>query len=390
MEKKTAYLILMLGMVLALNRPAGAATFVQTNSFRINESEIIAGDLWLSANAIDIRGAAKDDLFLLATAATWKTRAARDGAILLAGQFANDVWALGNKIDLTGQVQDHARLLARIITVSGSVSNSSMLAANSIHLTPAAQLGRDVRLIGENIMVEGSIDGNLNIVGKDVTLAGLISGDVNLTAAEIAVRPPTRINGNLVYRAPQELVLDKNVVVQGRLIREAEEITPATRRPLIAWPSLLLQFWLYISALGVGALALGLLPAFLEDSAHQIRNSAWKSLLIGFIGVGLAPLVCIFLAISIIGLPLAILAAMFFWIMIYLSKFTVALALAALIFRRKVYGIRAFPVMSLGLALLYLAAGTGLLGALIWFLIVCLGLGGMISAYSAKRPGSAR
>lgn len=349
------------------------------------EGDVATEDLWLSANSVIINGRMQNDLFLLATGESWRGQDAQDGAVLLGGQFCNDVWAIGNTITLTGAVQDHARLLGRMIAINGAVSNSAILAGNSVHIGKTAHMGRDVWAFGENVILEGVIAGDLTVMGKSATLAGNFSGNVRVTAADIVILPQTTINGDLVYSSPEELVLDRGVVLRGKLIREAEAVPKVERRPIISWPSLIMQSWLFVGAFCVGALILFLFPAFADETACQIQNSFWKCALVGFVLVCLVPMACFFLAISLIGAPLALLTMMFFMILTYLSKIVVALVIGGLIVRRRQIGMKALPALGLGLVLLYVAAGTGLAGIIAWFLVVCLGLGGMSAAYLARR-----
>jgi len=109
MINKTKHIFLIMGLALTLIRPAVATSFIRTNLFLLGEDSVLADDLWLSANSIEINGQAKNDLFLMATAGSWKTQDEKEGNILLSGQLENDVWALGNAISLTGDIQDHAR-----------------------------------------------------------------------------------------------------------------------------------------------------------------------------------------------------------------------------------------------------------------------------------------
>jgi hypothetical protein len=149
-----------------------------------------------------------------------------------------------------------------------------------------------------------------------------------------------------------------------------------------------MQAWFFLGALGAGALTLFLFPAFTEECAVSIRHSFWKCLAVGFAAVCLAPFACFFLAISLIGLPLAAVAGAAFFILAYLSKIMVALTLGMLMLRRRPAGFKAFPAMGLGLVVLYLAAGAGLSGLIVWFLTVCLGVGGMFSVFFARHVSS--
>jgi len=387
-NKLCFYLIPLLSLALA--EMTSAANFIQTNSFAIGEGEVLSGEFWLAANSIQIKGEARNDLFLLSTGESWGAQDEKQGAILLSGKFEDDVWALGNTIALTGAIRDHARLLAKAITIDGSVSNSSILIGNSVHVTKSAHLGSDTLIAGENTIMEGDIAGNLTVFCKSATLAGKISGNTKITAADIIVLPQTEIAGNLIYASPTELVLDKNVVLHGQLIREAEAAAKTKPATLISWPSILMQSWFFLGAICVGTLMLVIFPGFTDESARQVQASFWKCMFTGFIAVSLAPMACFFLAISIIGLPLASLIAMSLLILTYLSKITVALMLGTFIVRRRNAGFKALPVLGLGLALLYLITGAGLLGVIFWFLIVCLGIGGMIFAGIEKRNAECR
>ena len=385
MRNKTNYIPAMFALALMLSTPAIATNFIQTNLFVLGKGKILNNDLWLSAESIEINGRAKNDLFMMATAGSWSTPNEEAGNIFLAGQLENDVWALGNTISLSGTVLDHARLLAKSIIISGSVSNSSVLAGNSILLTKTARMGKDVIVFGEDVIMEGKTDGNLTIFAKNATLAGKCGGNVRITAGDIVVLPQTQIEGDLIYTAPTELVLDRDVIVRGRLVHEGEETAKEGRKPLTSWPSVFYQTWLFTGALCVGALMLFLFPVFLNESVAQIQSAPWKCTAVGFVAACLVPMSCFFLAISFVGLPLALLAAMIFTVVCYISKIVVALFIGLLITRSRRRGFMAFPIMGLGLVLLYAVAGSGLAGSIVSFLIVCIGMGGIILAALTRR-----
>ena len=381
-NKIAACFLLTAGFLFAGLSSSPSADFIQTNSFSIGEDGIISDDLWLAARSIEIKGQAKNDLFLLAGAESWNEK---EGTIRLAGRFENDIWAIGTKVELNGFVRDHVRLLAKNITIAGTVSNDSIFIGNSVQVTGSAQFDRETLIFGEHVVLEGNIGGNVMVLCKSATLSGHFGGNVRVMATDIVVLPQARIGGDLIYRSPAEVVLDKGVVLGGKLEREQEALKQEQGRKLFSWPSLMMQAWLFFGAMCVGAFVLFLFPAFVDESAAQIRNSFWKSMLVGFVMVGLVPMACFFLAVSLIALPLAMLMAASLMILMYTSKILVGLMIGMLIVRRRPAGLKAFPVMGLGLALLYAAAGAGLSGAIVSFFIICLGLGGMTLACLARR-----
>ncbi|MBI2437247.1 MAG: hypothetical protein HYV36_00325, partial [Lentisphaerae bacterium] len=282
--------------------------FIQTNRYELGVSETLPAELWLSAERITLAGKAQDDLFLLGVPETMKPDET-NGVVMLSGECGNDVWALANIVELSGQVRDHARLLARTITISGSIGRSALLLGSAVHLTRTARLEGDARLMGENLIVEGTVQGRLTVVGHKATLAGTFATNVQVTAPDIVVLPGTSIGGNLVYRSAQELTLSRDVKLSGQLIRDPWPEAPSGGL-LRTWPGnagLGVQLWLFAAAVVVGAVFFWLFPQFGQQAVAQLTASFWKCLLVGFFVLALSPMVCLVGALSLVGLPFSLL-----------------------------------------------------------------------------------
>ena len=385
MHNKSAALMLAAALAVVPVCQPRAAMVLQTNRYASAAGETIGDELWLSAGAIDLQGEAQNDLFLVAAAQHPGGGDATDGAILLGGTCRNDVWALGNRISLAGDARDHVRLLAKTVVISGGVSNNAILAGNSVQIAPSARLGRGAWIVGENVVLEGDIEGDVSVWCKSVTISGRVGGTLRLAGNDIVVLPKARIGGDFIYTAPAEIALEKNVELGGQLRREIEPGAPTARKPFLAWPSIMTQAWLFLAAFGAGLALLFICPGFMDESAACVRGAFWKSVFTGFVAVAILPMVLLFLAVSIVGLPLAAMCFCLATIMIYTAKIAVALAVGTLILRRPGQGMKNVPALALGLALLYLLAGAGLAGVLVWFCIVCVGTGAMILAAAARR-----
>ena len=285
--------------------PAGTELLIQTNVFTLGRTETLAAPLAVLANNIALAGEARDDLFLMATPAAVWGEAAPDGLIELSGVFHNDVWALGNNIVLTGLILDHARFLTlRTITIHGSIANASLFLGNTVHLTRSADLTADAWLAGENLIVEGWVQGNLTLIGQNVTLAGTVGQNVKVVAQDFMALPGAEIMGDLVYSCPKEFVPDPRVVVHGRIIRESLSETSPDRSLGVLLSSILLQFGLFLGALLAGMFCAILLPAFTARAVHQLRDSPWICLATGIMSLGLTPLIVLVAVLSVIGIPL--------------------------------------------------------------------------------------
>lgn len=382
-----------IGLALALSAMTLAATgteFARTNDFTLPESETLSGDLWLWANRIDIAGAARGDLFLCASAESAFKPANTTAWINISGRCENDVWAMGNKIRLTGTVNDHARLLATAIEVSGTVTNSAFFLGNAVQLAKSSRMEADAWLIGENLVSEGRVCGDLTLVGKSVTLGGTCEQDVYLTAADIVVLPGTEIMGNLIYRSNKDLVPDRKAIIHGRLVRES---LPAEARPAASRHSrgsLLVQAWLFLGAGVVGMVLLAVFPAFVAGAVAHLRATTWRCILVGLLGVWIIPLLILFTVISVIGIPLGLLLCAFLMISTYLGRILVAVWIGALLFRaaeRQAFW-PAFAQFMVGLFLLFVAVNAGALGLALWLLVTFAGFGAVIMILFHRQPAA--
>jgi hypothetical protein len=362
---------------LGLSSLALGIEFSRTNQYTLAANETLATELWLAAGRITLAGRAQDDLFLLGASETMKADGT-NGVVTLAGEFQNDVWALGNIVELSGQVGDHARFLARTVTVSGSIARGALLMGSAVHLTKTSRLNGAAWLMGENLVAEGTVQGRLTMMGPNVTLAGMFATNVHVTARDIVVLPGTRIAGNLVYRSATELMLDKDVQLDGRLIREPMPVSPSGGF-FASLQSPAVQIWLFAAALVVGAVFFRLFPQVGRQAAEHLALSFWKCLLVGFLVLALSPMVCLLAAISLVGLPFSLLVMAFLGMLMYLSKLVVAVYVGRLgLFGR--WGASLVRAFFLVLLLLYIGASAGAVGIIIWFLIVCAGTGSLVLA----------
>ncbi|MDD5678165.1 MAG: hypothetical protein PHW60_09280 [Kiritimatiellae bacterium] len=356
--------------------------FIQTNQYTLATNATLPAELWLSAGRITLAGQAQDDLFLFGASDTIKSDGT-NGVVTLQGECRNDVWALGNSIDLSGQVRDHARFLARTVTVSGSIARGALLIGTGVHLTRTSRLDSDAWLMGENLVAEGNVMGRLTLMGQNVTLSGTFGTNVHVMARDIVVLPGTRIEGNLAYRSATELILDKDVKLVGRLIREPMPV--ATSSGLLPpLQSAVVQLWLFAAALVVGTIFFWLFPQFGQQAIAHLTTSFWKCLLVGFFVLALSPMVCLLAAMSMVGLPFSLLVMMALGILIYLSKLVVAVfvgRLGLLGFRN----VRFVWYFFLGLLLLYVVASAGVIGIVVWFFIVCAGTGSLVLALCGQK-----
>lgn len=362
-----------LGTVLAVSAAAAPLSFQRPEAFILEEEQALTNELWLVTAAADIRGAIADDLFAVG------------GTLLVAGDLGRDVWALGKEVDFTGRAAGHARIAGSVLDIRGTADGNLIALGRSVSMTAGSAVNGDAVLAGEDVVVEGRIGGRAQIYAKRLTLSGRFENTVRVFAEDIVVHPGTEIRGDLEYTAPRDLILDQRVVLAGQLIR---------KEPLIPTPSTSLrevisaQMLLFSAALLVAMPFLAVFPRYAGRSVRLLRGSAWKCALAGFAAFALFPMAILILPFTIVGLPLGVMLLLAFLLLLYLSKFIVALALGGWLLRRRGPAPfwRALSTLAFGLVLLYVLVSLPGIGLAAWLLTLCLGLGSLLLSVFLPAP----
>ncbi len=374
MKKSTVALVLL--FLLACGARAPALDFQRTDRFDLPRGRTASNELWLAADTVQFAGTANRGLFL-------QSREAH-----LTGAFHRDVWALADSITFSGAARQSVRLAARReVQVEGRVDAGLEIVADTIRLGATAAVGEEALLFapGGSISTEADIGQKLVAIGNRVTVQGRIGGDCRIGGEEIVIMPGTEIQGNLIYTAPKELILDNQVKLHGQLIRQ----------PTIAWPiaplqvtprqALLLQVALLLAALLAGLPFLAVFPRFTARSVMNLQQQPHKCLLAGAIMFALLLMLGGLALVTWIGIPLGVLLLVSFGMLLYLAKVPVALMVGSRLMRgRPAPSPRAaLPVLAFGLVVLYAAAALPMVGWVVWLLIVFYGMGAFALAILA-------
>lgn len=374
-------------LVLLLAVPfAGATDFVASSNYVLKADHTATNELWLNARTITFAGTAADDCFLLADNLN-QNPATNIPTLQLTGSFLGDVWGAGEFVTLSGTAANHARLAAmKMLILTGNVGRNLMAFAPTISLASNATVGGSALLVGQDIIADGTIRGDVRIMATKVILSGRFDGNVNITAGDITVTPGTRIAGNLVYRMDRDLVLDSRVTLGGKMMKT--DLLQPEARPPTTIADLLLQLALLCGAILAGLVFVTIVPGIMALSVHKLADSPWRCVLFGILTAALVPVTALFLFFTLVGIPLCVMFMLAYLILIYFSKIVIGLYVGHLLLRRKmpIPASLLFPVMALGLLVLYVAVNLPFpVGLLAWFAITLAGMGALVSAILDRR-----
>ena len=311
------------------------------------------------------------------------------GDLVVAGQelvvdapIGGDLIAAGVSLNLQDSVSDDVRAAGWTLTLDAQISGHAVAAGAEIVLTSDASVGDWAWFAGRSVTVEGQVGEDLRAAGQRVMLSGEVGGDAVLAADEIQIGPGAVIRGDLVWDSETEPEISANAVVEGEIIRGelagmAEEIAvPGVSSSLAS------AVMSAIALIVASSLAFLVFPGFSRAAASRVRSMPLRTLGLGIGLIAGIPLVIILLFISRIGWIVAfavligylfLLLCAFVFGIVSMSELGLNLARKDVAGRRPVH----FLAIGLGVVLFLLLSQIPVLGTIVVFLVLFIGIGAM-------------
>jgi cytoskeletal protein CcmA (bactofilin family) len=277
---------------LALAGALLAAGSVRAQEFQelIVKKGILRGDQYLAGGTVDVHGKVEGDLTMAAA------QAGLDGIV------TGDVAAIGALVHVGGVVGDDVRVLGGRVIVQGSVGDGLLAGGGEVTLTRGTRVGGKAILGGRRVVDLGDVDGDLLAAGQYVEIDGDVRGRTTVRADEVVIGPKARLSGDLVVRSPNPPRIAEGARISGKVILDE-----------IPGPGFL--GWLRIAA-RAAAMQVGLLLvawSWMVFAPRLSRDAAvleWRETGIvqgfGFAVVVGLPILAVLLAITVVGIPLAV------------------------------------------------------------------------------------
>jgi cytoskeletal protein CcmA (bactofilin family) len=311
------------------------------------------GPQFYSGVAVDVSGTIDGDVYVAAQSVT------------ISGDVTGDVIAAGQTITVTGTVDGDVRLAGQDVMISGAVSRSGTVFASDLTVSESGSFGDDIVAAAGRVNIAGQVGRDAVLSVGRLTIDGTVGGDVTYVSDNTARISDGSVGGNVERIEPPQ--------------PSAVEVSPWA--VVVGW---LLGLFYALVALSLITLFAGLLfPRWLHRVTDHLIPSPWKALLVGFVASLAMPVALLFLAVTIIGAPLA-LAVLLIWIVMILATFVYgAYYLGRLMFRDRGHPV----VMSLvGGVVLIVALRIPWLNIVVWLAMVFFGLGAQLLEIHRQRP----
>ena len=369
--------LLVILFMLVTTIPALALDLRGGNTITIGSGEVIEGDLYIAGSDITINGTINGDVWAAGRSIT--INGTVNGAVTAAAQYIN----------LNGPVARSARIAGQTLDVNGTIGTDLVAFGSTIDINSATTIGTDLLIGGATARIAGQVNRNLKGGADDITISGMIGGNTQLQVKRLTITSTANIKGNLDYTSENEATIEPSGQVIGKITHQMPEPKKTGEaKGILPW----------IAAAGVAGLIVGKILTFLMilviavififtirhrtvAMANSIKTSPWASLGWGALILFVTPFAAIIVCITLIGLPLGLIALALWGIAIYLSQIPVALCIGRLILRQKVEsGGILVGAAALGLVILLLLRLIPVVGFLVSLATVLFGMGSLVTS----------
>lgn len=293
------------------------------------------------------------------------------------------------------ETYDSIEGVAGTVIVRGTVRDGVSVAAGSVHVAESGTVGGDVQAVAGTVRIDGTVEGDVDAAGGSVIvgptgsvagnfdvgasyveLNGTVDGDVRAGAETVVLGPSATVGGSVRYDA-QSFVRAPGATVEGAVVQDdrlGESAAPDLRVP--GWLGAL--YGLLANVL-LGVVLLAVFPGFSARVADGVTDRPARSTGVGLLTVLVVPLALVLVALTIVGIPLSLVGAVGFAVLVWV----------AVVYGQYALGVWALSVtgrenrwlaLFVGLLGVTVLGAVPVLGALLDLAVFLLGLGALVLA----------
>jgi cytoskeletal protein CcmA (bactofilin family) len=349
---------------------ASAHTFRSGSNVTLSGSQPVNDTVFAAGNTIDISAEIFGDVFVAGQ------------TITISGTVHGDVIAAGQTITVNGPVDGDIRLAGQTINVGGDVSGNATVATQSFVLDSDASIARDLSIGATSVSLNGNVGRDVAAGSNSVNIDGEVGRNVEAHADNVTLESGARVSGNVDVTSEKNVQRDSGAVVGGKVTRHDPPKQEEARRDAagigFGW-FLYALFAMLFTALAIALLA----PRLLERVTNTAFPAPWIPLLVGFLAGIVMPALLFVIAITVIGIPLAIILGLAWLLILLFSGHFFAYYIGRLIFSGQR---NALLTMLVGAAILLVVYFIPVIGFLALLASIWIGSGMILLSIYRRTP----
>lgn len=381
MKQRLSFAFMIAFILTLLGVPAAfAADFRGDTSITIGADEVIDDDLYLLGTTIIVDGTVNGDVFVLGT------------SIEINGTVNGNVSLAGESVSILGDVSDGARVATNDFSLAGSIGKDLVILSNSGVIDSGGFVGRDLILTVSSLTLNGDVERRVAGVADNVTHNGSVGAEFDVSVGNLTISDGASIGGDLTYQSENEAEIASGAEIGGEITHDmaaaTEEIDVG-----FSFDSIVVGVVGLVMTAVYGTVLLLVFPRLTISASNQLLEKPLMSVGMGIVFLIVVPIVSILVMITVVGIPLGLIALLLYGIALFSAQVFVGMTIGRLILSFIADGNRRliqFLGLLIGLLILFGISFIPYVGPWAPLIVVILGLGGLMLAIGRLRKEPAR
>ncbi|MEI6411910.1 MAG: polymer-forming cytoskeletal protein [Bacteroidota bacterium] len=388
--------ILFLLLALAISLPAFAIRFERGNSVRI--STPVQEDLYVAGATVSIDALIRGDLF------------AASGNVSLNDTITGDLAVGGGTVTLRGAVLDDVRAAGGTLVISGYIGGDLLIAGGTVTIESGAIIEGDIYVGGGTVFMNGTVRGNMKAGGGEFTLNGEIGKNADLNGTKVTI--DGKIGGETVFVA-QNVILGSNAAFNGNVRYWAnqgevnfgsylksgtatfdETLKQRFEQPkpeYLGFVSVLAVLGYLIAIFILLALGQKLFGSIFAQAVDKLRRAPAQALGYGFLYFAAVPVAIVLTLITVVGIPVGLIALFFYLLFLALAHSITALTFTHWLNWKRGYNWNYWRIVFVALGMVVLLKVITMIpfvGWLAMIVLVCMAFGAILQTTKLFKQAS--
>ena len=283
--------------VLALPQAASASEVRKGQSADVREGETIKGDIFLFGNRVRIEGTVDGDVYAFSQ------------DVSVNGHVTGDVIAFAHTLRIGGKVDGNIRTGLNTLTVTGSVGKNALIFADYADLDSSGKIGGSITAFAESLNVEGQLGRDIFIYTKHLGISGTVGGGIQEKGSTMSISATGKVDGPVRFEGENPPDVSSGAKLASPVQYTKWEHKQRYRDThyyvwRIIWTAAFILFGLVLFQLA---------PKFAEETINSAELYG-APIGLGVLVFFAVPIAAVIACITVVGIPLGILA-MSFWIL---------------------------------------------------------------------------
>ena len=281
-------LLITVALFLMLAAPAAASTVVRTgDQVSMTNEQNVEGNFYAVGNSVVISGESSQDVTMIGG----KTRL--DGSVL------QDVLAIGVSVLIDGPVAGDVRVLGGDVTISSAIAGDLVVVGGVVEVLSSGSVGGDILTYAGSVTVGGPVTGDVLGQVDQLNVNSTISGNIDVGVSEFFLGETAVVAGSVTYTSSNLVTQAFNASVAGDTLRN-DPVYMGSENQLMTTGLLFLVVllssfvWYFLSR------------STLARSTERTLQNLPRSAITGVVAFLVLPLIIAVLAISYLGLFIAV------------------------------------------------------------------------------------